>query len=362
MNITGAKGLAIIQQKLKKFLNDATPLDVTMEAADGSTLDLSSYPTGIAVPPGDFFVTSFSDSSLLLTNKTTGIVYDLGAALGSFYYGGPITVGTDASHNLYLRDGNGAIKKIDVSNPASPVATTYSATGDIGTRWFCVDASGNLAYEGSDSGSNGVLRYRKAGGGFETLPGSPNYSHTTCWIGPDAKIYYYGSSAKVKMLQNNAGTFSASDYGTTTLNVGCGFKGIYTISNKGSMIAPGGCTNVYDLYNAGGNPRNIAWTDLGLDDLKMGGASDNYYYLFGTNASSTKVLLRVNPADDSTEVVLNGGYDFYAMVVAPDDTITFNALRLSDGAIVMGSIAADKTLTISAETLTNQVTQLVRLN
>ena len=230
---------------------------------------------------------------------------------------------------------------------------------------FCADKNGNVAYKGRDNGGNQILRYKKGSGGFETLPGSPNMSFTTYWtdFSDDTMFYHNGSlNDDIDLKKIVTSPFELVDYGTTDLQVPCGFTSLLKVKNKNRIVALGGCTFIYDLYNPNGEARNISYDNFELTSIKFGASSDNYYYIVGTSVAGKSILMKVNPENDSYELLINGEYDVYKMDVSSSDEIVFNALKLSDGKIVLGEIDQSGMITILDETLENQVLVLERIN
>ena len=94
---------------------------------------------------------------------------------------------------------------------------------------------------------------------------------------------------------------------------------------------------------------------------KVSKASSNYYYIAGVSTSTKSVLVRINPVDDSFTTLLNGTYDIYKMEIDSDDKVTFNALSLIDGSIVIGTVDANGDTEILETNLEEEVVILERL-
>jgi hypothetical protein len=93
--------------------------------------------------------------------------------------------------------------------------------------------------------------------------------------------------------------------------------------------------------------------------------SSDAYYLAGTDGSSSPILLKVDPTTDGVTTLLPKNsqyYDIYAMSVSSANTVNFNALRMSDGAKIIGQIDASGSLTILDSTLNTQVVMLEKIN
>ncbi len=114
-----------------------------------------------------------------------------------------------------------------------------------------------------------------------------------------------------------------------------------------------------EVYNPTNVPRQI--TVLGLSIIKTAATSTNYYYVVGYDESNNPLLIRVNPADDTTTILQSVEYDIFKLNASEDDEVIFNALRMTDGKMVIGKIDAAGTTTIIDETLDQEVTVLERI-
>ena len=116
-----------------------------------------------------------------------------------------------------------------------------------------------------------------------------------------------------------------------------------------------------EIENPSDSPRDIS-LDYPILDVKMAENSDNYYYLSGKNQSSQPYFVKVNPRNDTvTELVPAGAYDIYSLTVSSNDEVLFNALRMSDGAKVVGKISSTGNISILDDGLGIQTTVLERI-
>ena len=339
---------------------------------ENNVISLDVEPDVIYDVDTNYVIIGFGYSSGYLVRKTDNAVFSLdkvGLPYGSTYMSGDV-INTDSDGNIYyVSRSTSELIKLDVQDPENIVKEVYSATGDSVSR-FTLDSSGNVAYFGSDSGGESIQRMRRAVGPifFANMPGATNMSHRVTWLGFDDKIYYYNSDvSEVAQIFTSINPLTNNDYGTLGLWASCGFEDFFYIKNKNSIVSPGGCSSIFELYNIEGNPRKFDYTDLGLNTVKIGSSSDNFYYLTGQNTTNVTVLIRIDPDDDNTTQLLPTTadplieYDIYKISSTPDDVITFNALRMSDGKIVLGTISVAGTLTILKEDLQNQVVVLERI-
>ena len=70
--------------------------------------------------------------------------------------------------------------------------------------------------------------------------------------------------------------------------------------------------------------------------------TENFYYIFGRDSSNNQKIVKVNPANNSYEILLNtfnSDYgEIYSFSPSEEEGITFNALRMSDGKKIIGSV------------------------
>lgn len=330
-------------------------------------------PTKIIKLNKKYLIVCFSSDNYLV-NSETGAAYKYANEVPyisnslSYYYGD--SVSTDSADNIYYVSSSNIVK-LDVSNPNSVTLKKISATTEnVKPTVWGVDANGNIAYEGTDASGNGVLRFKSTNGGYSNLPGNTNHSFTMFWQGLDGLLYYFNASnenTKIKKL--NASPFNVTDYSeeqNATGNMGaCGFKALLKAKNKNRIIllADGSAyPEFYEVYNPDTNTlKKIEASVVGLNKIKFGISSDDYYFLVGTDSANNSTLVKIEPTDYTYETLLSdGAYDIYNLSIS-NEAIIFNALRMNDGAIVLGKIASDKSISILDENLEEQITVLERI-
>lgn len=362
--------------KLFKITEDGYVQEVTYtyEDEDGnpvtSTETLS--PSSIIVLTDDYLIIGFGYNNNYLVNSNTGACYiytnDFPPSDQSKTYWKE-RIGEDKNGNIYFISSNGVVK-LSITDINNVTLTTASAPNDSVT-YFGVDHDGNIGYQGHDSGNNQVLRYRKNNGGLEVLPGQTNF-YTPFWTGFNGKLYYYNSSIPdgviffSDIVEISSEPYSVIDYGTNNwgdgFNTGIGIDNLLRIKTSKRIIGYNN-SGAVELYNEQTNKATgIPISTFGLVSIKFGIASDEYYYLAGTSIGTPKsVLVKINPINNSCTTLIDGGYDIYKMTVGSDDVITFNALQMSNGAIVVGQVSSLTNFEILDVTLTEEVTVLERI-
>ena len=299
----------------------------------------------------------------LLVRKTDGAVFKLGNvymfesnpwSLRPSPFGNTKYILTDSFDNIYLKghleDGSGRyVYKLNVQNPEAITREIYSPESDY-VNYFQIDSNDNMIYTGSGMD---VCRIKKTNGGLYNLPQTQYF-----WIGIDGSIYYSYSNDIYKVTIDEFYNVVETNYiegqGISNANYKIDF------SDRTKFI---GTSYVDEIYYPSSTFRRLSLvTDFNIKTVTQVSSSDNYYYIAGNNSSLQPVLIKVDPTTDSyTNLLTPGDFDVYMMTVSNTDEIIFNALRMFDGAIVIGKIDASGTLEILDESLNNELTVLERI-
>jgi hypothetical protein len=303
--------------------------------------------------------------------KTDGAVFSLGNEGGPEENWGKYqnmeSVFTDSSGNIYYLAGGVAeleIIKLNTENMDSITKIRYSPSGDD-VDFFVVDKDGNAAYEGSPKGYPGDFnRIRTAEGSIYDglFDDSPDF-----WLGPDGMIYCvsfvegeledYCIIEKVS-INSTTGVPTKSEY--YAFNVSGEVQTLwwsYKLELQDRVIFvkifdPPYNMFVCELYNPTNSARCLNITAyFDLLEVYSVVASDNFYYLHGSNNSSDSFFVKVDPTDDSYTVLSLSTDEYYLYTWAPStaDELIFNALRMSDGVMVVGKFDVSGNLTILDE-------------
>jgi hypothetical protein len=305
-----------------------------------------------------------------LIRKSDGAVFSLKSAglpdpyfqLGN--YKNTRIVQNDALGNIYYiaktRNGNilgTSLIKIDISDPANlikadlvEITNGYVTSGE----GFNITLSGHAVYWGRSN--DNIARIRKSNGGLYNIP-----NHSILWIGLDDKIKYYNSTNGGIMTSldiDNSSTVISTEYAVGSFPVSASSYGyIVKLNNRILVISDNG---IFEIENTTNTMRQIFV--LQISNVNLVVYSENYYYLSGNNAQNQPVLLKINPSNDVVTTLLPADqYDIYAMTISKNDTLTFNAMRMIDGAKVIGEISASDQLKILDATLNTQVVVLERI-
>ena len=395
MDITGAKALFIApasqpkgdrnakaeaQDKLFKITGDGYILEVTYEDEGGNQFQEEVPALAVVNVNATYVIVSFGSGAgcifdySFLVRKSDGAVFSMRGSLPpddwsglhcpfSGFKNGEWRAYTDQDGNIYYYTYIGTIAKLNVQNPDAITNERYAPDADE-VDFFVVDSGGNAAYEGHSVADPmiSVRRIVKANGGLNNLP-----DYTTIWLGLDGNIYYQEDAWPDLMIKKIAidalYNVSTVDYGS--LGTCIGYRGLtYKLDLLDRILMVSTFLNkVFEVYNPSVTPRVIDLSSLGLSSVNVADASDSYYYLAGQNETAEPLLVKVDPTDDNSTVWLPANeYDVFKMVVSGADEVLFNALRMADGAKVIGQIDAAGTVTILDETLNTEVVVLERID
>ena len=354
----GLKSTQSSTSKLFKVTEEGYLLEVNIYSDGGELISSEEYqPTAIQDLSEDYLMIIFTSSGYLV-EKTDGKVFELpnGDILASNFDEGNGDLVKAYNDYIYYLNNTNDIVKLDISNSNNLTRESYQAKGDE-VFGFASDIFGNIVYKGNDMSGSTALRLKKKSGGLELLPGNYNLMF---WEGFDSCLYVYSpSNPYTSPKKITIEPFSLTDYGSTSINTNF-LSHTFKMRNKNKIIGIGSY-NIIEIYNSDDNCVNIEFETFNLSDIKFGGSSDNYYYLGGTSNDSKPILQRVNPDDHSYTTIINGEYDIYSFDVSSDDYITFDALRLSDGSLVIGEIAPNMEISIISENNESKVTVLTRI-
>jgi hypothetical protein len=344
--------------------------DITDEIEGNIIPPKPSKPNKIYVLNDDYIIVSYGYNHFevynnnYLVNSKTGACYKytggmpynesgLTGKLAISSYGNSVYIHTDYPSYELIRISLDDIDNISIS--------TISAPNDRVEK-FGIDKYGNVAYAGTNAMGVDVLRYRKSVGGFEILSGGPHFTYNLFWTGFDGNLFHYNLSLDPNVKKIIGNPFTIDDYGDIPHYTNGEGLNILKMKNKDRMLIIGRamCSEIYNGLTQ--QITNISYNIFGISTVSIVLASNNYYYLFGiSNGTPKYVFLKINPEDNSYKTLIDGGYEMYKMTVTSDDVVAFNALRMSDGAIVIGEISATGVVRILDATLTNEVVVLERI-
>lgn len=307
----------------------------------------------------DYFVAKLGMGNYLI-RKSDGAVFYLNADLSyrAENYENSEFIVQDASKNLYFIY-NSRVVKLNVSNPNEITATPITPDTEP-VYWFTLSANGDILYRAHE-----VYRLVKSTGGLYNLPSS--YSSFNSWTGLDGKIKYAAN-------QYDLYTINVEKDGTASvLNKNVGFQ-VGGLINRVRILRfndrvillnetppSSGQPPIHEVENPTNKPREIKLS-YKISTIKGVANSKNNYYLFGSNPSQQSYLIRVNPVNNAvTELLKLGEFEVYAMSASVDDELIFNALRMSDGVKVIGTISSTGKVTIIDAKINSEVIVLERL-
>ncbi len=343
--------------------------EVTYFDEYGSEIIMSYTPSNLYNVNTDFVIVEFNTFNGYLVRKSDGAVFLLDGIgtptnnAQSWNFINAKKVQTDDNGNIYfeteLIDSSNyrrKVIKIDITDPNQLSKSDYTPDID-NVSAFELTSEGHLAYSyGSDSNNN---RVKKSNGGLYNLPDFVSY-----WIGLDGKIKYQKSDYEPSTVVTV--TIDSNDFSVSTSEITGDLHYFQSVQNSlikfdDRVIAVStGNEYIQELENPSNSPRKITLSEI--DDIDLVCASSDFYYLSGKDGNNP-LLLKVDPSDDSVEILLAEGlYDIITMSVSSDNKVLFNALRMSDGVKIIGEIDSKGKVTVLDETLNTEIVILERIN
>lgn len=337
--------------KLFKITQDGYIVEVSYLDHKGDTIISAITPYNICNLSDNFLTVSFEEYGTFLVRKSDGAVFrgdklpkSLPSSLG---HRPDLVIQQDGAGNIYYVLNHEVVKLI-VSDPNNLSVSTYSASGDQVQFGFIIDNAGNMLYNN---------RYRHASGGFE------NFNKCSGEWTDINKDYIFGRSNDQYLSVRRvipSTPVSVEKYGDSTFLVN-GISHLVKIKNKNKIVGQG-CEFVFELYNQQGTVSKLPYSHFGVSTIKMMAASDNFYYIIGTNNSLQSLVLKVDPIDHTYSSFSTSDYDIYNLIVDNSDVIQFYALRMSDGKRVLAQIDRNGIITVISVLDGSTVIALERIN
>jgi hypothetical protein len=390
LDITNAKAIGIISGdaassdihsgRYGELLGSGSPGDEFCKITiDGSfeviELDFSAAPKAVYNISDRFVVVVLvaeidGGEHWYLADKTTGNAYSLdslGDALLAYHSKYEKLMQSDSAGNLYFRAYNNSanivsVMKIDVADPAALVANFLTPSTDDVVE-FVVDGDGNVLYDFRLN--NDVPRYhrlRTAGGAFTNIPVFDEcygygYMGGATFLGFDGHLYFmkddWSGFYRIDISESNEVSYvfyadhnNGSPAFIERLPDAAAILRIVFEGNVGSM-------EVHKIYGddvASGQNTISLDVDAEFDTVLDLKATSNMLYLWGYDGSLNSQLRRFNVSSATDELVFSTAlYDLMSVTISSDNQVSFSAVRLSDGVVVVASWDAVNGISVITE-------------
>ena len=384
---------ASTSQKMFKITESGYVEEVKYLDENKNEISISQQPAVIQPVNDDYIFVGFgwrdSIHSSYLVRKSDGAVFDMtkvGNPVGGSngYVNAPMFI-TDKNNNLYFLAWDSQnmysgriVVKINLNGNSFLSSSIVSASTDY-VGCFDVDWNGNVIYSGGtkDNATDSVERIKKTNGSFENFALDCDFDRS--WLGLDGNFYYM--SSELKEVYDGIGGFEyypaikkmtiddsyKTNYEFCSYDTDSNFfwRNSYervVIKNKLLFIGS-------DILEVDGDGTSISMKKIALDGLNMQSvwdvtSTENFYYIFGTDTTAQKFLIRVDPTEHSyINILPSDDYDVFSFTASETDGITFNALRMSDGKKVLGQVGLDGgAVRILDEEGDAEITYLQRIN
>lgn len=380
---------------------------IYVETEDGMDIEIDSvemttiiYPVHIFNVTDDYLIVSFNEENEgdqhhpyeydFLVRKSDGAVYEMPPGRRPVSYFSHYnrmfanedvssSIQSDQQGHIYFM-GAGDIYKLNLLNPENLTLeqlTTGGHTGE-GVSNYRVNADGHIIYNSAGISTERITRIRYSNGGLAY----PEKRIVPFWVGFDNNFYFSYTppySLEESMMPviermqvedgqatyEPAGIIDHPEAELTYLENSYVFKirnhNKIVIMELNDHMEQAGKV-VAEVYNSEGTVKTFLMSELGLTSVNIGISSDNYYYITGMD-NNQPVILRVDPSvfpHNAGHLVPRGELDIYEMVVSADDYITFHALRMSDGKVIIGTISPSGTVN-ELDEIGTEIMQLARI-
>jgi len=351
------------KDELYKITDNGNVEEVTYYDEEEKEMPMNRIPSAVYSVGTDYIIVWYGFTSNIgyLTRKSDGAVFSLGNVgepyvQANIYRNTPV-VQNDDKGNIYYSVLNSkeiyrTLLKIDVSNPNSLTATKYLPENDVLNYWLITPDS-HIVYTYTSKTDNyiGGTRIRKSNGGLITLNSS------LFWINLYGKINYWRWGSDIITVSIDAdGSVSETSYSSNGIDQpGGGF--FLKFTNK---VIIAWYTQLFEVENEDKMPCEVNISDI--NDIKLAAQSNTHYYLAGNNSLNKPVLIKINPNNHSSIVLLlPDQYDVYSLSVSADDMVSFAATSMLNGANVIGEISATGQVKILDTTVNTKITVLERI-
>ncbi len=362
-----------------KITKEGIVIEVTFTNDKGETESTEKLkPTALYHANDDYFIVvydNYGQQMSHLVSKATGTVYSLenvGAPYGPTgdFKNHPVVL-SDGRNNLYYSTaeyGNGKnyeLYCVNVSNPEKVLAKALTSVNDGSQQLdqYNVDVAGNVIYSHFGSNNSGV-RLVFAGGGYKNLNID---SFSFYWTAPDGKLYCVGDQVydettweyryPIYRLDIEGQKVTETEYGNVDFYI-IRYSSYYLESGGRAYILNDG-GELLEVYNPEGKPRLVEGVPA-LTNIQTVTQSEEELFIAGESNGEPRVI-RVNPVTGAwSDLYTPGDYEVYNMVYA-GDRLTVNALRMNDGAIIMGELDGTGEMKVLDEKSNSKVLYLTRI-
>ena len=361
-----------------KITKEGIVIEVTFTNDKGKTESTEKLnPTAIYHANDEYFIVVYDNyvngrQMSHLVSKTTGAVYSLdnvGVPDGPIndFENHPVVL-SDGQNNLYYSTygyGNGKnyeLYCVNVSNPEKVFAKALTSVNDGSQQLdqYNVDVAGNVIYSHSGLNNRGV-RLVFAGGGYKNL------NIDSYWTAPDGKLYFGGAPVydgttgeygwPIYRLDIEEPKVTETEYGNVGFHISAYDSYYLTSGGRAYILDFEG--RLIEVYNPEGKPDLVEGVPA-LTNIQAVTQSEEELFIAGESNGQPRVI-RVNPVTgDWKDLYTPGDYEVYNMVYA-GGRLTVNALRMNDGAIIMGEFDGTGKMKVLDETSNSKVLYLTRI-
>ena len=361
------------QTRLFKITEEGFIEEVTYTDEDGEEITNQAAPDNIVSVNDEFLIVQFTFENSYLVNKQTGAAYFLGKVNCGDQFCSPgfflnsSNFQSAGGSNIYFihnwvenNEVGLSVYEVNTSNPDEITRQRITPTLDH-TRNYIVyrkNQSRWVLYMAGDNhmaGDNGKV-VRPNG----SLANLPNIERSL-WRGADGEIYYHDAeNEKIRRFVFNAdnGSVTNEEYGDAPADFSA--DGYLLQFEDRTVIVSTAREMIFEVYNGTDTPNKIA--DFPARNVNQVELVGNFIYLSGKDNENKFVVYKVDVGTGvATSLADPDTYDIKKLTASGDDTVLFQATRMSDSAKILGKINADDTITVLEAALTSDISILVRV-
>ena len=385
LDITDAESLYLVPEAeaeargtgnvMFKITKDGAVVEVSYTSDSGIKASAKSLkPNAIYHANDEYMIVVFRYNNIAcLVSKKTGAVYSLENVGVPYDYHlmfvnlSPVL--SDGKNNIYFTtskynpdnpDKYEELYRIDVTNPEKVFAKPLTAPNDKEGFSFAVDAAGNVVYSYYGNNSGGA-RLAFPDGGYENL------NDRSYWTAPDGNLHYQGdqvydettgeSRYPIYRLDIEGQEVTETEYGNMDFHLNT--YNSYYLTSGGRAYILNSYGELIEVYNPEGKPHLVEGVPA-LINIQAVAQSEEELFIAGESDGEPRVI-RVNPMTGAwSDLYTPGDYEVYNMVYA-GDRLTVNALRMNDGAIIMGELDGTGKMNVLDEKSNSKVLYLTRI-
>lgn len=283
---------------------------------------------------------------------------------------------SDASGQIVWVDNPGTLSRLDLTNPDAPTLTQpLSGGGGPFDGPQAVNADGDDLISTRNGDPHAFTRVLKSGGGFIDVA-ARSMNCVSVAVAADPRDFYFLDNVGPHTTDNEWVQLVKSSSGYTRTKLASATwadcsAGLVRTSQHFFLSGvleplPGGGTSKESnqiLVFAGATPKILSVAAFAGSRITRIAGYEQALFVLGTDTTGASGIVKYEIAGGAfTTLLAPGDYNVSTMDVSPGGDLTFYGQRASDGAFILGNVAAGSTTPSVIATGFPTVTQIARIN